>query len=681
MNIKTDFPHPIRTIPHIWIPIPDGTRLAARIWLPQDAEQQPVPAILEYIPYRKNDGTAQRDAIRHPYIAGHGYACVRVDMRGSGDSDGILYDEYLLQEQDDGLAVLTWIAAQPWCTGGVGIIGKSWGGFNGLQIAVRRPPELKAIITVCSTDDRYADDVHYMGGCVLASDMLSWASTMFAYNARPPDPRVVGERWRAMWRERLEKTPPYIEEWLRHQTRDAFWQHGSVCENYAAIECAVYAVGGWNDGYSNAVFRLLEGLSCPRKGLIGPWSHQYPESAEYPGPAMGFNQECLRWWDTWLKGEETGMMTEPALRVWMQESVAADTARAHWPGRWVAESGWPVSGPQPTRLFLTGAGLHSQPDSGASRSIRGVQYHGLHAGNWCPFGLPGELPGDQRVEDGLALCFTSAPVADAVEILGFPEVTLTLAADQPTALVAVRLCDVAPSGTSTLVSRGLLNLTHRNGHETPEPLEPGQFYTVTIRLNAIAHSLPAGHCWRIAISPTYWPHAWPSPDVVTLKVALDDTTCLTLPTRLPRAADEALQPFAAPEISPPLAVEVLRPATVKRTISHDVITGTHELTLSTDNGRIRYPGSSHDKLANSHIYEDKYTVIYTISEDDLRAAQVRCTWTLGLDYGEHRTHIATVSTMTADATRFHVSNQLDAYEGQTRVFTSSLASKTRRCHT
>jgi putative CocE/NonD family hydrolase len=356
MSIKTDFPYPIREIENTWISISDGCRLAARIWLPVEAESQPVPAILEYIPYRKNDGTALRDSIRHPYFAGHGYACVRVDMRGSGDSDGILYDEYLPQEQDDALEVLRWIAAQPWCTGAVGIIGKSWGGFNGLQIAARRPPELKAVISLCSTDDRYADDVHYMGGCLLASEMLSWASVMLAYNARPPDPRFVGERWREIWLERLEQSPPFIEAWLRHQRRDEFWQHGSVCENYADITCPVYAVGGWADGYSNAIFRLLSGLPGPRKGLIGPWAHEYPEVA-LPGPAIGFNQECLRWWDYWLKGHDTGIMDEPMLRVWLQESVPPQTHYDFRPGRWVVEPAWPTPHLAPQTYWLHEARL------------------------------------------------------------------------------------------------------------------------------------------------------------------------------------------------------------------------------------------------------------------------------------------------------------------------------------
>jgi len=220
----TAFPRTVRVIEHTWITLADRCRLAARIWLPEDAESEPVPAVLEYIPYRKNDGTALRDAPIHHYFAGHGYASVRVDMRGSGDSDGVMEDEYLPQEQLDGVEIVAWLAAQPWCTGRVGIIGKSWGGFNGLQIAAHDPPALGAVISVCSTDDRYSDDVHYMGGCLLSWDSLSWATTMLAINAQPPDPAVVGERWRDDWLARMAATPAYSVAWTSHQRRDEFWK-------------------------------------------------------------------------------------------------------------------------------------------------------------------------------------------------------------------------------------------------------------------------------------------------------------------------------------------------------------------------------------------------------------------------------------------------------------------------
>lgn len=264
---------------HAWIRMSDGCRLGARIWLPVAATRHPVPAVLEYLPYRKSDWTAVDDSTRHPYFASHGYASIRVDMRGSGDSDGVLLDEYLPQEQEDALEVLKWISNQRWCTGAVGMIGISWGGFNGLQVAARRPPQLKAIISVASTDDRYANDVHYMGGCVLATDMLSWSSSMLALGAAPPDPAVVGSRWRKMWMQRLEGAVPFVEAWLSHQRRDAYWKQGSVCENYAAIECPVYMVGGWADGYSDALLRFLHGHNGPRKGLLGPWGHTIPKRA------------------------------------------------------------------------------------------------------------------------------------------------------------------------------------------------------------------------------------------------------------------------------------------------------------------------------------------------------------------------------------------------------------------
>ena len=339
VRVVTDFPRAVRTIPTAWIELADGCRLAARIWLPEDAEQHPVPAILEYLPYRLNDGTAVRDSHHFPYLAGHGYACIRVDQRGTGESDGILEDEYLPQEQSDACEVIAWIAEQSWCTGKVGMIGISWSGFNSLQVAANRPPALGAIVTLCSTDDRYADDVHYDGGCV-ASDMLQWAASMLGWNGWPPDPEIVGERWRDMWLHRLREAPPFIDHWLGHQRRDDYWKQGSVCEDFSRIEVPVYAVGGWADGYTNAIPRLLEGLPGPRKGLIGPWAHAWPQAGP-PEPTIGFLQEVVRWFDHWLGGVDTGIMDEPMLRAWIHEPVRPAACYTERPGRWVAEGGWP----------------------------------------------------------------------------------------------------------------------------------------------------------------------------------------------------------------------------------------------------------------------------------------------------------------------------------------------------
>ena len=671
MQIKTDFSHRIREIENTWISLSDGTRLAARIWLPQDAEVNPVPALLEYLPYRKSDGTAVRDALRHPYFAGHGYAAIRVDMRGSGDSDGILVDEYLPQEQDDALEILAWIANQPWCTGSVGIFGKSWGGFNALQIAARRPPQLKAVIAMHFTDDRYHDDVHYMGGCLLTSQMLAWAAVMFAANAAPPDPRFVGERWREMWLERMEKTPPYIEAWLRHQRKDAYWKHGSVCEDYSAINVPVYAVGGWADAYNNSIPRLLAGLSGPRKGIIGPWSHNFPETG-IPGPAIGFLQESLRWWDHWLKGVDTGIMDEPMLRCWMPEAVRPSPFYAERPGRWVAEPSWPSPNIREQIYFLhsnsqmeigrLGDSISQSPN--LPISILGQQNHGLEGGEWGALGYPGEPPGDQRAADGQSLSFTSAPLAEAMEILGYPEVDLALAVDRPLALVSVRLCDVALDGTSTLVSWGLLNLTHRESHETPAPLVPGQRYDVTVRLNVKAYQLPAGHRWRVSVSPTNFRHAWPSPQPVTLQLFTGVGCRLRLPVRPPQSADNELRPFPPPELSPPLAVETLRAESRQQFIRRDVAHGVTEMVLKGDNGRIRFSDTG-------MITEDTGHESLTIHDGNPLSIVNRIQRRLAYGREDWRIRIETDSRLTADATNFYVTCLLEGYEGSSRVFVKS----------
>ncbi|MGE6735812.1 CocE/NonD family hydrolase, partial [Streptomyces sp. NPDC059900] len=308
---------------------------------------------------------AERDSVHHPYIAGHGYACVRVDLRGTGDSEGVLKDEYLEQEQTDAEDVLAWLADQPWCDGTTGMMGISWGAFAALQVAARQPESLRAIVIASFTDDRYADDMHYMGGALL-SDNLAEAGTMFAYGTMPPDPAVVGDRWRDMWHERMEGTRPWVIEWLRHQRRDDYWRHASVCEDYRAVRCPVLASSGWADGYSNAVTRLLGNLDVPRKGLIGPWSHKFPHLGE-PGPAIGYLQEVVRWWDHWLKGVDNGAMEGPMLRTWMQDSVPPSTSYEERPGRWVGEPSWPSPHITPVRRRLTRHGLSGPlPDAEAS---------------------------------------------------------------------------------------------------------------------------------------------------------------------------------------------------------------------------------------------------------------------------------------------------------------------------
>jgi uncharacterized protein len=570
LKTVTSFPHRVEEIENVWIPMPDGVRLAARLWLPAGAREQPAPAILELIPYRKRDFTRTRDEPMHRWFAGHGYAVMRADVRGSGDSEGLLRDEYSPEELADAVALIAWIAAQPWSSGAVGMMGISWGGFNSLQVAALRPPALKAILTICSSDDRYADDAHYMGGCLL-NENLSWGAVLFTFNALPPDPEIAGEGWRERWHQRLEAAPLFPAVWMRHPRRDAFWRRGSVAEDYGAIACPVLAVGGWADAYTNAVFRLLAGLSVPRRGLIGPWAHAFPHDG-VPGPAIGFLQEARRWWDHWLRGIDTGIMDEPMLRLWMQESVPPRTFYPERPGRWVAEESWPSPRIETRRLHLApGLLLAEHPDLDVGLVVRSPLSTGLAGGEWCGFGAEGEAPDGQREDDGKSLTFDSAPLAERLEILGEPVAELEIACDRPLGQVAVRLNDVAADGASTRVTYGLLDLAYREDREHPEPLVPGSRYRLRVALRHVAYAFPPGHRLRLAVSTCYWPIAWPSPEPTLLSL-FTGASSLTLPVRPPRSEDAALPPFEEPEAAATEGECELHPHKLVRTIERDLTT-------------------------------------------------------------------------------------------------------------
>ena len=240
----------------------DGVRLATRLWRPRTGAK--VPVLLEAISYRKRDLSRPRDRT-YSWYAQQGFAVARVDLRGSGDSDGVLHLEYLSQEQDDSVETIAWLASQEWCNGRVGMMGISWGGFGALRVAARQPPALKANITHCSTDDRFTDDAHWTGGCI-NNGMFEWGASFFALLGLPPDPEIVGPQWKDGWKRRLDAVDLDLATWLRHPTRDSFWKHGSVNTDYSQIRCPVYAVGGSLDSYTNTVPRAGRGSRHTRPG-------------------------------------------------------------------------------------------------------------------------------------------------------------------------------------------------------------------------------------------------------------------------------------------------------------------------------------------------------------------------------------------------------------------------------
>ncbi|MGX1565419.1 CocE/NonD family hydrolase [Streptomyces sp. NPDC055506] len=675
MRYVTNLPYATKEDEHVTIPMSDGVRLSAHIWRPTSSDQEPVPAVLEYIPYRKRDLTAVRDSIHHPYLAGHGYACVRVDLRGTGDSEGVLRDEYLEREQADAEEVLAWLAEQPWCDGGTGMMGISWGAFAALQVAARRPPGLKAIAIASFTDDRHADDMHYMGGALL-SDNLAEAGTMFAYATCPPDPAVVGDRWREMWHERLEQTEPWVLEWLRHQRRDDYWRHASVCEDYASVRCPVLASSGWADGYSNAVTRLLGNLDVPRKGLIGPWSHKFPHLGE-PGPAIGYLQELVRWWDHWLKGVDNGVMDGPMLRTWMQESVPPSTSYEERPGRWVGEPDWPsphirpVVHPLSRHTIGPPQDAEGTPGGGDALTVQSPLSVGQFGGKWASYNAPPDLPYDQREEDGGSLVFDTEPLTEQVEILGSPSVELDLSVSEPVAMVAARLSDVSPDGAATRVSYGILNLTRRDSTESPEPLEPGRRYRATIPLNGVAQAFPPGHRIRLSLSTSYWPLAWPPPKPALLSVHEHSST-LTLPVRPVEEPDEVpSSPFGEPEGTPPLATSQLTPPEERWEVKRDLVGYHAELDIMKDRGTVRFEDIGVEAGRRAH---ERYTAV----ADDFTSASGESTWTMRFRRDDWDVRVVTHTQLRCDEEDFFVDATLDAYEADRRVFSRTWNEKVPR---
>ena len=659
-------PNALRTLtedPDFAITLSDGCRLSARVWMPEDAGVDPVPVILEYLPYRKRDGTCARDALTHPWFAERGYACVRVDMRGNGDSHGVMEDEYAPQEQADAVEVINFLAAQPWCNGRVGMMGISWGGFNGLQVAALAPEPLKAVITLCSTVDRFADDIHYKGGCLL-NENLGWGATMWSYSSKAPDPALRPD-WREMWLERLAAEPFLPETWLRHQRRDAYWRHGSVIEDYSAIKAKVLAVGGWGDAYKNAVPQLVEALP-DAKGIVGPWVHKYPHFA-VPEPRIGFLQEALRWWDRWLKDADTGVENDPDYRAYLMDGVRPARWYAERPGRWIAEANGATAHLDTQALHLTDTGL--SPTAGPlAQTVTSPAHCGAESGEYCAIWLGPETPGDQRGDDALSTTFDSAPLEQDMDIVGAPQITLTLASDQPQAQIAVRLNHIHPDGAATRITYGVLNLSHRTSAADPTPMPRGIAQDITFTLDHIAYRVPKGHRLRVSISDAYWPLLWPSPAPTALTLSAGR---IDIPQRPTFGGDEHI--FEPPTAAEPWQVDTLRPDAHVRRQETDTVTGTVSLIIEDDFGEVR--DSEHGLVSGAIAREH-----WSIHPDDPLSAKGTCHWTDTLTRDDIALRTEARCEMTSDATRFHLTARIEAFENDTLIYSRDVAKSIARDH-
>lgn len=641
-----------------WITLADGTRLASRIWMPHGAEQDPVPAVFEFLPYRKGDGTSPRDESTYPVFAAAGIAGVRVDIRGSGESDGVIDGEYTPLELANACELIAWIAAQPWSNGSVGMMGISWGGFNCLQVAALKPPALKAVISIASTVDRYNDDIHYKNGTHLSAQ-LSWAATMLAYQSRSPDPKIVGDRWKDMWLERLENEPFFLEEWLQHQRRDAFWKHGSICEDFAGFPVPALVIAGWADGYRSTPLKAVEGLGDKAKALIGPWVHKYPHFA-WPKPRMDFHGEAIAWWNRFLRGEQNGAENNPQVRAYIQDAARPALRRAVDPGFWIAKDRWAAPDMATFYVEQYGTLTPGMPIAGASghdRYLKSPLDTGIMAGEWFTLKPDAEMALDQRLDDAGSLVIETPPLTEPQDFLGQPVLEVDLSTEAEIGNLCARLVDVHPDGTATRVTFGVVNLAHRDGNADPKAMPRGEKTRIRLVLDAMGYRFRAGHRIRLSLSTAYWPMVLPPPTDAGVTIDL-----ASLGLALPKLGAHQVVAIPEPTNPDPLPKYTeLAPGETARGVERDLTNGLTEYSIYEDTGLFEHPGTG---LATRQVRDE----LWSIAQDDPLSMTGISVWTCDMQRPGWFVRTVSTATIACTATDWLISSSVRAFEGEAQIF-------------
>ena len=609
--------------------------MAARLWLP---DKLPAPALIEALPYRMDDLTASYASEYERLCREGGLAVARVDLRGTGSSESIAVDEYAPQEQADLLEVIAWLAAQDWCTGRIGMYGTSYSGFNSLQLAAERPPALGAICAIYASDDRYTDDVHYMGGALRALDLVDYVLYMAALTVLPPVPAVYGDGWRDEWIRRIEGSEPWLLRWLEEQNDGAYWRQGSLRPSgYDRITCPTMIVSGWADGYRNCSFRTFAALNSPKRMIVGPWSHMSPATS-IPGPRIDLVPELVRWFRRWLCDEENGVDTEPPIRVFVRRSTKPEPDLQEMRGSWRFEHDWPLE--RSRTLTLT-----PEPPMGVNElDVQGDV--GTSAWISCAGRLPWGQPADQREDDGRSLVY-EWDVDSELEILGNALVVASVVSTAPVAYLSAKLCDVFPDGTSALVARGFLNLAHRASSTAPVALENGADTTVSLELEATSWIFEAGHRIRLSLAGADWPNTWPPPARSTLAVDRARLS-LALPVVEGKSPVGESPAFAdAPETSESQSPVVWR-------IERDVLSGETRAVIA--------HGAEYEAEFGAHV-EERYEGAVGVSSTDPSDAWARATCSYRIRWADADVATEAKLDLRSDAETYHVSVEVIAEEG------------------
>jgi hypothetical protein len=559
--MSTNYENQVR-IDFVRVPMRDGVELCAKITRP-DAPGA-FPAIMEYNPYRRlrkpiSDYRNEYPPVV-PYLAEHGYAIVQFDVRGTGNSGGWTTDIYNDVERHDAYDMVGWIADQPWCSGNVGMIGKSYSAVVQWQVAVQNPTALKAIIVRSANDDVYTEWV-YPGGCLRPYMFDSYSANMNTWNFAPPDPVVAGENWEELWHERLERNAPWGIGYIANPLQGAYWRDRSLSADYERVKCAVFVVGGWSDCYPTALLRAYENLNCPKKAMVGPWGHWYgEESVAVPGPRIDTRPIYLRWFDHWLKEIDNAIMEEPPVTIFVRRySPPADRMPLEEPGEWRNEREWPISRREDRLLYFGEQSLGDSPaKTGCSDELNYRAGAGISSGiHWGGGVLPWGMPLNQRLDDENSLVYTAAPLEEELEVTGTPIAKLFVSSTANVAYFRVKLIDVAPDGTAKLVRYGGLNATHRESHSQPKPLVPGTVYGLEVPLKSMSYVFQRGHRLRVAVAGADFQNAWPTaePGVHTIYRGGDYASHISLPV-IPRQS---------PTLTPP-NLQQLPPADPQRLV-------------------------------------------------------------------------------------------------------------------
>ncbi len=582
-----------------WLKMKDGVRLAATYYRPVPRSLgERFPVLFEFLPYRKDDGGYIGVYSLYTYFVRRGYILARVDIRGTGASEGTFpLREYSERELDDAVESIDQLSRLPAANGSVGMWGISWGGFNAIQVAMRRPPALKAILAACATDDLYHDDVHYIDGAFHVDEWAFWFDHSKGLPRSPDYP--LDE---AYFRERFDSYPGLLT-YLKQQRDGEFWSRNSLRGQYERIQVPCYLIGGLLDGYRDSIPRMLEKMKVPLKAEVGPWNHAWPDDGT-PGPNYEWRYEAVRWWDQWLKGKETGVRRDPRLVIYLRAGHAPDAGLTMTPGRWLAGD-WPIPGTAWKKLYPAADGrLAERPSMAGADSLFYVPSYGISTGLWW-----GEPTGDIRPDDAGGLVYDGAVLREKVEIAGLPRVRLRVKAGAPLAHWVARLEDVLPDGRVALIAGGLLNGSQRRSRLRPEPLIAGQSYDLEFDLHLTTWTFEPGHRVRLAISNSLFPMIWPTPYSMTTTLLTGvEATCVELPV-IPAGR------LGAPSFKPAEKREVRTDA---RDLGSDVWPqGTSEWKRDTVRGLVTYTWSGKSRYEiGDRRFEATEKNVYETHESD-----------------------------------------------------------------